>query len=197
MNLFTGSWKSCTVSILFKTYVTLFHFKTNHKTELILLASSLSDQTDQPKPDVWLLHCFFWTSLMRVHVVSVFNLLNIVMQKSFERQQSMYYNSLSVLSTNLWSSMKLQLWGTVVTADSKTLIPMKYIRLPDSSESFFLWNRMTLRSCWLIIWSSLAAPACSLFTLIAELFVCFLNFKRMSETELDVCSVMDSALLPP
>lgn len=38
---------------------------------------------------------------MRVHVVFVFNLLNIVMQKSFERKQSMYYNSLSVLSTNL------------------------------------------------------------------------------------------------
>lgn len=139
---------------------------------------------------------FFWTSFMHTHVVFVFNLFNIVTQKSFRRQHSMYYNSLSVLSTNLWSSMKLQLWGTVFNADSKTLIPMKCIRLPDSSESF-LWNRMSSRSCWVIIWSSLAAPACSLFALIAELFLCFLNFKHMSETELDVCSMMDGALPPP
>lgn len=77
--------------------------------------------------------------------------------------------------------------------DSKTLIPVKCSRLADSSESF-LWNRMSSRSCWLIVWSILTAPVLSLFPLIAELFLCFLNFKHMSETELDVCSLMDSTL---
>lgn len=85
----------------------------------------------------------------------------------------------------LWLMQTVKPWSPWSTSDCQT------------ARSLFLWNRMSSRSCWLIIWSSLAAPACSLFTLIAELFLCFLNFKRMSETELDVCSVMDSALLPP
>lgn len=126
----------------------------------------------------------------------LFLICSTLWHKSFGRKHSMYYNSLSVLSTNLWSSMKLQLWGTMFNADSKTLIPMKYLRLPGSAVSF-LWNRMSSRSYWLIIWSSLAALACSLFTLIAELFLCFLNFKHTSETELDICSVRDSTLPPP